>query len=208
MSPNAAVKVAVIYYSATGNVHALAQAVAEGAEKAGAEVRLRRVAELAPEEAVNSNPAWRKHADATADVPVASHDDLRWADAFAFGTPTRYGNVAAQLKQFIDTTAGLWAAGELSDKAVTAFTSAINTHGGNESTLLALYNTMHHWGAVIVPPGYTDESVGAAGGNPYGTAHPSGQGEPGDDALAAARHQGGRLVRIGGALTTVRSGQM
>lgn len=101
------VNIAVIYYSATGNVHTLAQAVAEGAEKAGAEVRLRRAAELAPQSAIDGNPAWRDHADATADVPVASHDDLRWADAYAFGTPTRFGNVAAQLKQFIDTTGPL-----------------------------------------------------------------------------------------------------
>jgi NAD(P)H dehydrogenase (quinone) len=189
-------KVAVIYYSATGNVHALAEAVAEGAESAGAEVRLRRVAELAPPEAIDSNPAWRAHADATAGIPEATHEDLRWADAYAFGTPARYGNVASQLKQFIDTTAALWAAGELADKPATAFTSAINTHGGNESTLLALYNTMHHWGAITVPPGYTDRAVGAAGGNPYGTAHPSGAGAPGEAVLAAARHQGQRLARI------------
>jgi NAD(P)H dehydrogenase (quinone) len=190
------VNVAVIYYSATGNVHALALAVAAGAESAGADVRLRRVAELAPPEAIDSNPAWRAHADATADIPVATHEDLRWADAYAFGTPTRYGNVASQLKQFLDTTAALWAAGELSDKPATAFTSAINTHGGNEATLLALYNTMHHWGAITVPPGYTDPAVTAAGGNPYGTAHPSGAGAPGEAVLAAARHQGQRLARI------------
>jgi NAD(P)H dehydrogenase (quinone) len=190
------VNVAVIYYSATGNVHALALAVAAGAESAGADVRLRRVAELAPPEAIDSNPAWRAHADATADIPVATHEDLRWADAYAFGTPTRYGNVASQLKQFLDTTAALWAAGELSDKPATAFTSAINTHGGNEATLLALYNTMHHWGAITVPPGYTDPVVTAAGGNPYGTAHPSGAGAPGEAVLAAARHQGQRLARI------------
>src|SRR3954451_2614953 len=100
--------VAVIYYSSTGNVHALAEALAEGASQAGAEVRLRRVAELAPDTAIDSNPAWRAHLDATSNVPEASHDDLRWADAYAFGTPTRYGNVSAQLKQFLDTTAGLW----------------------------------------------------------------------------------------------------
>jgi NAD(P)H dehydrogenase (quinone) len=203
MSP----KVAVIYYSSTGNVHALAEAVAEGAAEAGAEVRLRRVAELAPPEAIDSNPRWRAHADATAHIPVATHDDLRWADAYAFGTPARYGNVSSQLKQFIDTTAALWAAGELSDKAATAFTSAINRHGGNEATLLALYTTMHHWGAVIVPPGYTDAAVGAAGGNPYGTAHPSGGGAPGEDVLAAARHQGRRLARVGSALLTLRRAQ-
>ncbi|HEX5193727.1 MAG TPA: NAD(P)H:quinone oxidoreductase [Solirubrobacteraceae bacterium] len=201
--------VAVIYYSATGNVHALAQAIAEGAGDAGAEVRVRRVAELAPAEAIDSNPAWRAHADASAEVPEATHDDLRWADGYAFGTPTRYGNVSSQLKQFLDTTAALWAAGELADKAATGFTSAINTHGGNESTLLALYNTMHHWGAIIVPPGYTDAAVGAAGGNPYGTAHPSGAGAPGEAVLAAARYQGRRLAVIASLLRTgVRAAEL
>jgi NAD(P)H dehydrogenase (quinone) len=192
------VNVAVIYYSSTGNVHALAEALAEGVAEAGAAVRLRRVSELAPAEAIDSNPDWRAHADATAHIRVATHDDLRWADAFAFGTPARFGNVSSQLKQFLDTTAGLWAAGELSDKAATAFTSAINTHGGNEATLLALYNTMHHWGAIVVAPGYTHESFAVAGGNPYGTAHPSGLGgtEASKEALVAARHQGQRLARI------------
>ncbi|MEU4715813.1 NAD(P)H:quinone oxidoreductase [Micromonospora purpureochromogenes] len=189
-------KVAVIYYSSTGNVHALAQALAEGAAKAGAEVRLRRVPELAPDAAIDSNPAWRAHLTATADVEVATHDDLRWADAYAFGTPTRYGNVSAQLKQFLDGTGQLWAAGELSGKAATAFTSAGNMQGGNESTLLALYNTMYHWGCLIVPPGYTDPSVYAAHGNPYGTGHAGGSGLPGEPVLAAANYQGHRLATV------------
>jgi NAD(P)H dehydrogenase (quinone) len=188
--------VAVIYYSSTGNVHALAEALAHGAADAGAEVRLRKVAELAPAEAIDSNPAWRAHLDATADVPEATHEDLRWADAYAFGTPARYGNVSSQLKQFLDTTAPLWAAGELADKAATAFTSAMNAHGGNESTLLALYNSMHHWGAIVVAPGDTQPAFAEAGGNPYGTAHPSGGGPPREEPLAAARHQGQRLARI------------
>ncbi|MBQ0895945.1 NAD(P)H:quinone oxidoreductase [Micromonospora purpureochromogenes] len=193
-------KVAVIYYSSTGNVHALAQALAEGAAKAGAEVRLRRVPELAPDAAIDSNPAWRAHLTATADVEVATHDDLRWADAYAFGTPTRYGNVSAQLKQFLDGTGQLWAAGELSGKAATAFTSAGNMQGGNESTLLALYNTMYHWGCLIVPPGYTDPSVYAAHGNPYGTGHAGGSGLPGEQVLAAANYQGHRLATVGARL--------
>lgn len=200
-------KVAVIYYSATGNVHALADAVADGARDAGAEVRLRRVTELAPAQAIDSNPAWRAHHDASAEIPEATHDDLRWADAYAFGTPTRYGNVSSQLKQFLDTTAPLWASGVLADKAVTGFTSAINRHGGNESTVLALYNTMHHWGAIVVAPGYTDRRFSAAGGNPYGTAHASGGGLPGEDVLAAARAQGERLARISGLLAAGRERQ-
>lgn len=197
----AVINVAVIYYSATGNVHALADALADGARQAGAQVRLRRVPELAPERAIDSNPAWRAHTEASRTIAEATLDDLRWADAYAFGTPTRFGNVSSQLKQFLDMTGPLWAAGELADKAVTGFTSAINAHGGNETTLLALYNTMHHWGAIIVPPGYTAQYVSAAGGNPYGTAHASGDGLPGEAALAAARYQGQRLARIGALIT-------
>lgn len=191
-------KVAVIYYSATGTVHALAQAVAEGAASAGAEIRLRRTAELAPDSAIDDNPLWRRHADATAEVPEASVEDLAWADGLAFGTPTRFGAPAAQLKQFIDQTTGLWREGGLADKPVTAFTSAFNRHGGNEATILSLANVFYHWGALIVPPGYTDPVVYTAGGNPYGTSAVTGPtgGAPDAAALDAARHQGRRLARI------------
>ncbi|MFF1477163.1 NAD(P)H:quinone oxidoreductase [Streptomyces sp. NPDC058301] len=188
-------KVAVIYYSSTGNVHQLAKAVAEGAEKAGAEVRLRRVPELAPEAAIDSNPAWREHVEATKDVEVATLDDLEWANAYAFGSPTRFGNIAAQLKQFIDTAGGLWQRGVMADKPATGFTSAFNTHGGNESTTLALYNTFHHWGSIIVSPGYTDPVVYGAGGNPYGTVH-AGSAPVSEGTLVAARYQGERLATI------------
>ncbi|GAA4997266.1 NAD(P)H:quinone oxidoreductase [Actinopolymorpha pittospori] len=192
------VKVAVIYYSATGTVHALAQAVTEGAASAGAGVRLRRVAELAPDSAIDQNPLWRRHVDATASIAQASVEDLAWADAFAFGTPTRFGTPAAQLKQFIDQTAGLWQEGRLADKPVTAFTSAFNRHGGSEATILSLANVFYHWGALIVPPGFTDPVVYAAGGNPYGTSFvtgPTGHG-PDATALEAARYQGRRLAQI------------
>jgi len=189
------VKVAVIYYSSTGTVHALAQAVAEGAASAGAEVRLRRAAELAPADAIDQNPMWRRHADATASVPVAELDDLAWADAFAFGTPTRFGTPAAQLKQFIDQAGGLWRDGVLADKPATAFTSAYNRHGGSEATILALGNVFYHWGAVIIPPGFTDPTVYAAGGNPYGTVATGGGGADAA-ALEAARYQGRRLAQF------------
>jgi NAD(P)H dehydrogenase (quinone) len=195
------VKVAVIYYSATGAVHALAQAVAEGAASAGAEVRLRRVAELAPDSAIDQNPQWRRHADAATSIAQASVEDLAWADAFAFGTPSRFGAPAAQLKQFIDQAGGLWREGRLADKPVTAFTSAFNRHGGSEATILSLGNVFYHWGALIVPPGFTDPVVYAAGGNPYGTS--SVTGPTGDGlaaaALDAARYQGQRLAQ-----TTIR----
>lgn len=197
-------KVAVIYYSSTGTVHAIAGAVAEGAHQAGAQVKLARVAENAPRQAVEANEAWRQHLDEIApSVPEATLDDLEWADAIAFGTPTRYGNVSAQLKAFLDSTGGLWAQGKLVDKAVTGFTSTQNAHGGCESTLLALYTTMHHWGCITVPPGYSDDSVYAAGGNPYGTSHFTTQdgNPPTDEVLAAARYQGSRLATIADRLT-------
>lgn len=198
-------KIAVVYYSATGSVHALATALAEGAEAAGAEVRLRRAAELAPESAIDANPLWRAHHDATVDLPVASHEDLSWADGYAFGTPSRFGGVASQLKQFIDTTAPLWAAGTFADKPATVFGSASTAHGGQEATLLSLYTIMCHWGSVIVPPGYTAEEFSAAGGNPYGTSHTADQGHSISTARAAARAQGERLVRLGAALAGSRS---
>ena len=198
-------RIAVIYYSSTGYVHALAQAVAEGAEEAGAEVRLRRVAELAPEQAIEANPAWKAHVEETHhDVPEAAVDDLDWADGYALGTPTRFGNPTSQLKQFIDQTGPLWAEGKLADKAATSFTSAMNAHGGSESTILAVNNVFYHWGAIIVPPGYTDQQLFAAGGNPYGTSYASGQaGAPiSEEALVAARIQGKRLAEVAAKLNT------
>jgi len=192
-------RIAVVHYSSTGNVFRLAQAVADGAVEGGAEVRLRRVAELAPEEAIAQNPDWRRHLDEVeGKVEEAELDDLEWANGFAFGTPSRFGMVAAQLKQFIDQTGGLWQEGVLADKVATAFTSALNTHGGQETTILSLNQVFSHWGCVIVPPGYTDDRVSAAGGNPYGASHTSGEdGAPPSEAdLAAARYQGARLAHF------------
>jgi NAD(P)H dehydrogenase (quinone) len=179
-------------------VHALAQAVAEGAASTGAEVRLRRVAELAPESAIAQNPRWRQHAEAATSIAQSSVEDLVWADAFAFGTPSRFGAPAAQLKQFIDQTGALWREGKLADKPVTAFTSAFNRHGGSEATILSLGNVFYHWGALIVPPGFTDPAVSTAGGNPYGTSFVTGPTGDGPDATAldAARYQGRRLAQI------------
>src|SRR5262245_13817677 len=125
--------VAVIYYFAIGNVHALAEAVAEGAAVEGADVRLRRVPELAAAEAIDARPAWRAYADVTASIELATLDDIRWADALALGSPTRFGNVSAQLKMFLDSTGPLWMAGELADKVATGFTGSGNPHGGQKS---------------------------------------------------------------------------
>jgi NAD(P)H dehydrogenase (quinone) len=202
-----AVRVAIIYYSSTGTIHRMATVAQQAAEETGAEVRLRRVAELAPPEAVASRPDWKQHLEATADVPLAELDDLRWADVYLFGTPTRYGNVAAQLKQFLDTTGELWMGGELVDKVVGGFTGASTPHGGHETTLLALYNTIHHWGGVIVPAGYATPELFAAG-NPYGASALAGfDGKaPNDRERAALRAYVGRVVRVGAAVASLREG--
>ena len=185
------VSVAVIYYSATGSVHALARAAAEAAEKAGAEVRLRKVHELAPREAVESNEGWSKHALETQDVPEATLDDLEWADAVLLGSPTRYGLPTAQLKQFLDRPARSGAPASSSTRWPRRFTSAGTAHGGQESTILAINNTFYHWGAIIVPPGYADP-VQFQAGNPYGTSHVSANGANPPGEIELARHRASR----------------
>jgi NAD(P)H dehydrogenase (quinone) len=199
-------RVAVIYYSATGNVHALAGAIAEGAERAGAEVRLRHVEELASELQISQSQYWGRHRSQVAEAPVATLDDLEWADGIAFGTPTRFGNVSAQLKQFMDQAGNLWQQGKLADKVATAFTSSQTTHGGQESTILALNNTLYHWGMLILPLGYTVQEVFAAGGNPYGTSYTTGHTVTGPDeqVLALARYQGQRLASFSAVVAEAR----
>jgi NAD(P)H dehydrogenase (quinone) len=201
-------KIAVVYYSATGHIHEMAEAVVKGAEDAGAEVRLRRVAELAPEEVIRQQDAWREHYEATLPlVAEATLDDLEWANGFAFGTPTRFGLPAAQLKEFIDQTGPLWVQGQLADKVATSFTSSQHTHGGQESTLLALNNVFYHWGCLIVPPGYTHAVVAAAGGNPYGASYPAGAGDAvSTEALTAAHYQGYRLAQYAARLVAGTGG--
>jgi NAD(P)H dehydrogenase (quinone) len=195
-------KVSIIYYSATGTVYRLAQAIREGAETAGAQVTVKKVRELAPDEAVASNQGWADHRTQTQDVPEATADDIVGADAVILGSPTRYGNVAAQLKQFLDTLGPQWQQGLLADKVYSGFTSSSTQHGGQETTLLALYNTIHHFGGIVVSPGYTDP-LKFADGNPYGTSFVSGQGDyPDETALNAGRYQGQRVVRIAQALRT------
>jgi NAD(P)H dehydrogenase (quinone) len=189
-------KIAVIYYSATGTTYQLARAVADGARSAGAEVRLRKVKELAPEEAIRSNEGWAEHRRETQDLPEATMDDVAWADAVLFGTPTRYGLPSAQLKQFLDQSGPLWAEGRLVDKVVSTFCSASTPHGGHETTLTALNNTFYHWGCIIVPPGYAD-AVQFEAGNPYGASFTSENGtlDPDRLALGSARFQGERVAR-------------
>ncbi|MDM4719751.1 NAD(P)H:quinone oxidoreductase [Micromonospora sp. WMMA1363] len=194
-------KVVVIYYSATGITYQLAKAVCEAAGDAGAEVRLRKVRELAPDEAIRSNSGWHAHHLETQEVPEAQPDDLDWADVVILGSPTRYGLVAAQLKQFIDTTGPLWAKGVLANKVYSAFTSTATSHGGQETTLTSLFSVFYHWGGIVVTPGYTDPSQFVAG-NPYGASHTSNNGEiaPDSNALGAAALTARRAVQIGTAL--------
>lgn len=193
-----AAKVLVAYYSATGHVHAMAKAVAEGAQAEDAEVRLRPVEELASEMLISQNQAWGRHRSEVSDEPVASLDDLEWADGIAFGTPTRFGNVAAQLKMFLDQAGELWQQGKLINKVVTAFTSSQTAHGGQESTILALNNTFYHWGSIVLPLGYTVTEVFNGGGNPYGASYTSGTrvGELDSETAAVAHFQGRRLARV------------
>ena len=196
------VKLAIIYYSSTGTIHQMAERLHQAGQKAGAEVRLRQVPELAPAEAIASNAAWSQHYDRTKDEPKATADDVVWADAVLFGSPTRYGNIASQLKQFLDTLGPQWAQGQLADKAYAGFTASSTAHGGQESTLLALYNTIHHFGGVVVAPGYTDP-LKFADGNPYGVSHVTGgTGDVplGDPQFAALDHMAQRIVRIAGRL--------
>lgn len=191
------VNLAVIYYSSTGTNHQLAQWAAEGARAAGAEVKVYKVQELAPEAAIAGNPAWKANVDNTRDVPVVVPGDLEWADAIIFSAPSRFGNVPSQLKQFLDTTGGLWAQGKLANKVVSAMSSASNPHGGQEATILSIYTTMYHWGAIVAAPGYTDPVTFAAGGNPYGTSVTVDQeGHMKEDVKDAVIHQAKRTVQV------------
>ena len=202
-------KLSIIYYSSTGTVDAMARRCAEAGEKQGAEVRLRQVAELAPESAIAANDTWQQHQEATKDEPRATADDIVWADAVLFGSPTRYGNIASQLKQFMDTLGGQWGRGELADKAYSGFTSSSTAHGGQESTLLALYNSVYHFGGIVVPPGYTDQ-LKFNDGNPYGVSQVSGAAGPGnvgDDELVALDHLVSRVLKVGELLAGLPGGQ-
>ncbi|WP_205474865.1 NAD(P)H:quinone oxidoreductase [Nocardioides sp. SYSU D00038] len=177
--------VAIVYYSSQGTTHAMARRVAEAAEKHGADVRLRHVAETAPREAVESVDAWRDHVAEMEGQPVAEPDDLVWADVVVMGSPTRYGHVTSQLQAFLDTLGPLWSQGKLADKVYTAFTSTQTRHGGQESTILALHTTFAHLGGIIVPPGYTD-AVKFGDGNPYGVGKVTGESTELDDQDHAA----------------------
>jgi len=190
------IKLNIVYYSATGTNYEMAKWAKEAAEEAGAEVKILKVPELAPQAAIESNPGWKAHTEATQHVPEVTLDDIAEADALIFSIPTRYGGMPGQMKQFLDTTGGLWFEGKLANKVVSAMGSAGNSHGGQEATMLQFYTTMYHWGAIVAAPGYTDPVTFAAGGNPYGTTVTSGQNGMVEDVKDAVRHQAKRTVTV------------
>ncbi|MEB1809347.1 MAG: NAD(P)H:quinone oxidoreductase [Bacillaceae bacterium] len=188
---------AIIYYSSTGTNYTLAKWAEEAAQENGANVKVLKVPELAPQQAIDSNPAWKAHVEATKEVPEVSLEDLEWADAIIFSVPTRFGNMPAQMKQFLDTTGGLWFQGKLINKVVSAMSSAQNAHGGQEATILSLYTSMFHWGAIVAAPGYTDPVLFTTGGNPYGASVTVDQdGNMQEDVQPAVQHQVKRTLDI------------
>jgi NAD(P)H dehydrogenase (quinone) len=196
-----ATKILIAFYSRGGSTEALARAVAEGATAEGAEVRLRRAREFVGPEVMAQAPGWAENAarmNAAYEAPTP--DDADWADAIVFGTPTRFGNASAELKAYIDGLGGLWFQGKLNGKVGSAFVSTQSTHGGNESTILSLYNPMAHLGLIIVPTGYADAAVFKAG-TPYGASSVSGANPtPSADELEVARFQGKRVATVAKAL--------
>ena len=174
--------VLVTFYSTYGHVHRMALAVAEGAESVpDITVRLRGIPELEEaRKALSAQDAYVRAQQAQADIPAVTHDDLRWADAIAWGTPTRYGNMSAQMKQFVDTTGGLWLKGELEDKATGIFTSTATIHGGQETTILTALVPLVHLGMVFVGTPYGQNPqilvTDGIGGSPYGPATASRSG--------------------------------
>ncbi len=191
------VKLAVVFYSMGGTNYQLAKWAEEGAKAAGADVRVLKVEELAPQSVIDGNEGWKATVEATKDVPVATSDDIEWADAIIFSVPSRFGTMPAQMKQFLDIQGGLWANGKTINKVVSAMSSAQNPHGGQEATILSLYTSMMHWGAIIAAPGYTDPVIFGAGGNPYGTSVTVDQeGKMVEDVKDAVLHQAKRTVSI------------
>ena len=196
-------KVLVLFYSTYGHVYRLAQAIVEGArEVAGAEVLLKRVPETLPPEVIKAMGATDAQ-KAFASVPVAAVDDLADADAVIFGTPTRFGNMAGQMRQFLDATGGLWMQGKLVGKVGSVFTSSATQHGGQESTILSFHTTLLHHGMLIVGLPYAFQGQmridEITGGSPYGTSTiAGGKGErmASENELAAARFQGRHVAQI------------
>jgi len=196
-------KVQVVFYSMYGHVHRLAEAVAEGARAAAdTEVELLQVPELVSDEALERTGAKQARAS-FAHVPVATVDRLPEADAIVFGTPTRFGNMAAQMRSFLDHTGKLWAKNALVGKAGSVFTSSATQHGGQETTITSFHTTLLHHGMVIVGVPYTcaglSDVSAVGGGSPYGAstiAGPDGKRQPTETELEVARFQGRHVAEI------------
>lgn len=205
--------VLVVYYSAYGHLFKMAQAVEAGAKSvAEVDVRLRRVAELElAGKHMSAQPAYVAAQEAQKDVPIATNDDLRWADGVCFGTPTRYGNMAAQIKQYIDGTGGLWLKGELEDKAAGVFIGTSTIHGGQETTAITSMIPLLHLGMVIVGTPYGQNPqllvTDGVGGSPYGPgtlAGPDGSRQPVESELTTARNLGSRVAKVAAQLKALR----
>lgn len=206
-------KVLVVYYSTYGHIWRMAQAVVEGAEQSGRhEVRLRRIPELEEARKVLSEQDYYVQVqEQQSDIPEVTHDDLRWADGIVWGTATRYGNMTAQMKQFIDTTGPLWQNGELEDKAAGVFTSTATIHGGQETTIITSMIPLLHLGMVFVGTPYGQNpqilTIEGIGGSPYGPstiADSDGSRQPVEDELLTARNLGNRVADVAEALVPVR----
>lgn len=193
----------IVYYSMYGHIHRMAQAVAQGASAVeGVTVALRRAPETLPDQVLEKMGAKASLADQQ-DVPVCTVEELAAADAVIFGTPTRFGNMCGQMRQFLDATGQLWANGSLVGKVGSVFTSSNTQHGGQESTILSFHTTLLHHGMVLVGLPYTfagqmntDEITGCS---PYGAstiAGANGSRTPSENELAGARFQGEHVARI------------
>lgn len=196
-------KILVVYYSMYGHVFRMAQAVAEGAAEAGVEVMLRRTEEMdVVIRRAESDPYIKAAMDAQKDVPVCTLDDLRSADGVLFGSPTRFGNMTAQMKMLFDGMGALWAKGEMEGKPAGAFTSTASTHGGQETTLLTMFAPIIHLGMIVVGIPYSTPGLAhteAHGASPYGASTisgPSGQLLPTEDDLRFARVLGKRVAEV------------
>lgn len=196
-------KILVVYYSTYGHVHKMAEAVAAGAGAVtGAEAILRRVPETLPQDVLEKMGAIDAQ-QALSHVPVCTVDELASADAVIFGTPTRFGNMCGQMRQFLDATGQLWSQGALVGKVGSVFTSTATQHGGQESTILSFHISLLHHGFIIVGLPYSFQGQmridEITGGSPYGAstiAGGSGERMPSDNELAAARFQGEHVATI------------
>jgi NAD(P)H dehydrogenase (quinone) len=191
-------KVLVLYYSSYGHIEKMAEAVAAGAREAGAEVTIKRVPELVPEEV-----ARQSHFKLDQAAPIATVDELPNYDAIIIGVPTRFGNMPAQMKNFLDQTGGLWFGGKLIGKVGSVFSSTATQHGGQESTILSTHTVLLHHGMVIVGLPYSFQGqMGVSevtGGSPYGAttiANGDGSRQPSANELAGAQFQGRHVAQI------------